>query len=79
MFFVSDLPQFLKITIYVLMISVCMVISCILICLGRRLWYKCKDMRDVEVKLPPGIVLPLVSDKIYCEETFFSGLALCFI
>ncbi|KAK3917504.1 Cytokine receptor [Frankliniella fusca] len=61
--YTNDLPQYLKIIIYILMLALIICVSCMIICLGKRMWLKCKDMRDVEVKLPPGIVLPLAPER----------------
>lgn len=62
--YTNDLPQYLKILIYVLMLALIVTVSCMIICLGKRIWLKCKDMRHVEVKLPHGIIpLPPPEEK----------------
>lgn len=61
--YTNELPEYLKIIIYLLMIFLIVFVSCLIICASRMLWNRCKDMRDVEVKLPPGIVLQQEPDR----------------
>lgn len=52
----SDMPQEVLIAIYVGVSILLIILSLVIFYFGKSVWQRCKEMQDVQVKLPPGLV-----------------------
>ncbi|PNF42338.1 hypothetical protein B7P43_G03672 [Cryptotermes secundus] len=51
----SVIPQEMLMFIWVCGVIVFIGLAILFYCMGKRAWLRCKEMQDVEVKLPPGL------------------------